>query len=76
MAAKTSGDSTWRVSDNIFSRIQDSFTSQGFVKYPSPRLRLSLAGEPLGLPRTETLSRPARYVDLAERSDALRAIFQ
>jgi hypothetical protein len=68
MAAKTSGDSTWRVSDNIFNRIQDSFTSQGFVKYPSPRLRLSLPGEPLGLGLKPYLD---RRVKLIWRSDPM-----
>jgi hypothetical protein len=43
MATKTSGDSTKRVSDNIFFGIQDSFTTQGL----SPNGVLSARFPPL-----------------------------
>jgi hypothetical protein len=34
MTAKTSGDSSWRVSGIIFLPIQDSFTTQALAKQP------------------------------------------
>ena len=41
MAAKTSGDSTKRVSGNIFFGIQHSFTTQGLnPKRAEPRLKI------------------------------------
>jgi hypothetical protein len=61
MTTKTSGDSSLGVSGNIFSGIQDSFTTQGLRRnrrFPVPRPRI-LGAEP---PRcqAETLRRPAR----------------
>jgi hypothetical protein len=48
MTPETSGDSSKRVSRDIFRRIQDSFTTQGY------------GVEPLGPYPPETQTRPAR----------------
>jgi len=58
MAAKTSGDSTKRVSGNIFFGIQDSFTTQGFTPNGALFCPIPAATVRPGAPETET--RPAR----------------
>ena len=72
MAAKTSGDSTKRVSGNIFLGIQDSFTTQGL----SANGALSARFRPLRSGRGPLKPKPALRVKVVYRSDpdALRAV--
>jgi len=58
MAAKTSGDSTKRVSGNIFLGFQDSFTTQGLSPNGAGFCPIPAATVRPGAPETET--RPAR----------------
>ena len=58
MAAKTSGDSTKRVSDNVFFRIQDSFTTLALSPNGAHFCPIPAATVRPGAPETET--RPAR----------------
>jgi hypothetical protein len=72
MAAKTSGDSTERVSGNIFFGIQDSFTTQGLSPNGAPFCPIPAATVRPGLLKPK----PALRVKVVYRSDpdALRAV--
>jgi hypothetical protein len=71
MTAKTSGDSRRRVSHDIFRRIQDSFTTQGFKPKTAPISRAEVS-PPRELPDPVGLKPdPIRRVRLVYRSDPM-----